>query len=125
MPVYNNGNGDAGTDRSVSGMRVGGLPMPLVVRPPVPLTDEQIIRISHLNKPYRIERNADGELEIMSPVGFDGGQREMLVGFELFDWAKRNGGIVLSSSAGFTRRRVSSQPRCLLGFRSELDGVES
>ena len=79
-----------------------GLPMPLTFRPAAPMSDEELIAFSRRNKPYRIERNAAGELEIMSPVGFDGGQRELFVGAKLFEWAEQHGGIALSSNAGFT-----------------------
>jgi len=78
-----------------------GLPMPLTLRFPQTLSDEEFIAFSRRNRPFRIEENAQGELEIMSPVGFDGGQREIFVGARLFDWAEQNGGIALSSNAGF------------------------
>lgn len=78
-----------------------GLPMPLTLRFPQALSDEELIAFSRHNRPFRIEENAQGELEIMSPVGFDGGQREIFVGARLFDWAEQNSGIVLSSNAGF------------------------
>ena len=78
-----------------------GLPMPMTLRFPKALSDEELIAFSRRNRPFRIEENAQGELEIMSPVGFDGGQREIFVGARLFDWAEQNGGIALSSNAGF------------------------
>jgi Uma2 family endonuclease len=78
-----------------------GLPMPVTLRTPTVLTDEEIIQFSRLNRPYRVELNAQGELEIMSPLGFDGAQREIFVGARLFEWAERNGGVVLSSNVGF------------------------
>lgn len=78
-----------------------GLPMPLTLRTPVAMSDEDLMAFSHRNRLYRIERNAQGELEIMSPVGFEGGQREIYVGSRLFDWAEEHGGVVVSSNAGF------------------------
>lgn len=66
------------------------------------MTDEQLIAFSRRNKPYRIERNAEGELEIMSPVGMDGCRREAMVIRELGNWAERHGGIFFSSNGGFT-----------------------
>ena len=47
--------------------RVGALsdlPMPLTLRPAVAMSDEEIIAFSHRNKPYRIERNPQGELVV-------------------------------------------------------------
>ena len=79
-----------------------GLPMPVTIRLPEPLSDEELIAFSYRNRPFRIERNEDGDLEIMSPLGFDGGQREMFVMAKLFEWAEQHGGVCVSSNAGFT-----------------------
>jgi Uma2 family endonuclease len=78
-----------------------GLPMPLTLRPPAAMTDEELIAFSRRNRPYRIEQNAEGELEIMSPVGFEGGERELFVMRKLGDWADEHGGRCSSSNAGF------------------------
>jgi hypothetical protein len=47
------------------------------------MSDEELIAFSRRNKPYRIERNAAGELEIMSPVGMYGSHWEAVVIREL------------------------------------------
>ena len=83
-------------------LSLAGLPVPLTIRLVQPMSDDELIAFSHRNRPYRIERNARGELEIMSPVDTKGGHREMFVGAKLFDWAEVHGGIVVSSNAGFT-----------------------
>ncbi len=57
---------------------------------------------SRRNKPYRIERNAKGELEIMSPVGMEGSQWEAEVIRELGNWAHEHGGRFFSSNGGVT-----------------------
>jgi Uma2 family endonuclease len=79
-----------------------GLPMPLTFRPPVAMSDEELMAFSRRNRPYRIERNAQGELEIMSPGGFDGGRREAFAGRMLGNWAEENGGVCASANTGFT-----------------------
>jgi Uma2 family endonuclease len=79
-----------------------GLPMPLTLRVAMPITDDELIAFSQCNKPWQIERNAKGELEIMSPVGFEGSQRELFVMRSLGNWAEEHGGVCASSSAGFT-----------------------
>lgn len=79
-----------------------GLPLPLTVSLPTPWSDDELIAFSRNNRPYRIERNAEGELEIMSPVGFDGGQRELFVMRTLGNWAEQSGGICVSCDTGFT-----------------------
>jgi Uma2 family endonuclease len=82
-------------------LSLAGLAMPFVLRPSVPLSDQELIAFSRRNRPYRIERNAKGELEIMSPVGFEGGQRELFAGARLLEWAERHGGFCTSSNGGF------------------------
>jgi Uma2 family endonuclease len=78
-----------------------GLPMPLTFRPPVAMSDEELIAFSRRNRPFRIERNSLGELEIMSPVGGDGSIWENIVSGELLLWAKQNGGKAFNSAGGF------------------------
>ena len=56
-----------------------GLPMPLTVRPSFAMSDEELIAFSRRNEPYRIERNAAGELEIMTPPGLQGSHFEAVV----------------------------------------------
>lgn len=76
--------------------------MPITLRLPVPLSDEELIAFSRRNKPYRIERNNKGELEILSPLGLESGQREAWVMARLAVWAEVHGGVAFSSNAGFT-----------------------
>ncbi|HEX3685847.1 MAG TPA: Uma2 family endonuclease [Bryobacteraceae bacterium] len=50
---------------------------------------------------FRIERNAEGDIIIMSPVGGEGTYFEYEVGWQLGAWAKNNGrGVVLSVNVG-------------------------
>jgi Uma2 family endonuclease len=79
-----------------------GLPMPLTFRPVVAMTDQELIAFSRRNRPYQIERNAKGELEIMSPVGMDGARWEAFVIGKLDLWAEKHGGVVFSSNGGVT-----------------------
>ncbi len=88
-------------DRMQQGALVG-LSMPLTVRPPVRMSDEELIAFSRRNRPYRIERNVEGELEIMSPTGADGSHWEAIVIAELQLWAREHGGVSFSSNGGFT-----------------------
>ena len=68
-----------------------GLPLPLILRPPSPLTDDELIAFSRRNKPYRIEKNTRGDLVIMTPVGNEGGMREVRVVRDLSYWADEDG----------------------------------
>ena len=68
-----------------------GLPLPLILRPPSPLSDDELIAFSRKNKPYRIEKNTCGEIVIMTPVGTEGGKRELRVAAQLMQWADQDG----------------------------------
>jgi hypothetical protein len=52
------------------------LPFPVVLRPGMPVSDEDLIQFSERNEPYKIERNREGELIITAPVGGIGGTHE-------------------------------------------------
>jgi Uma2 family endonuclease len=80
------------------------LPMPLVLRmhPAVEMNDEQFFAFCQQNRDFRIERTAEGDLIIMSPVGGETGDLESELNFQLRLWAKQNGtGVPFSPSAGF------------------------
>jgi len=78
-----------------------GLTLPVTVRPAVAMTDDELMVFSRQNRMYRIERNAKGELEIMSPSGGKGSRWESRVIRELDLWAEQNGGACFSSNGGF------------------------
>jgi Uma2 family endonuclease len=68
----------------------------------VHLTDEQFYQICIHNPDLTIERNAQGMLIVMSPVGGESGSRELSLGGELYLWNKRTRlGKVFSSSTMF------------------------
>ena len=61
--------------------------LPARLRPPVPLSDEELIAFSEANKPCRVERLASGEILVMTPSGFENNRREAYVVHKLFAWA--------------------------------------
>jgi Uma2 family endonuclease len=76
--------------------------LPARFRPPVPMSDEELIAFSCANKPCRIERLASGEILVMTPGGFENNYREAYVVHALFAWAEADGrGHAVSSNAGF------------------------
>jgi Uma2 family endonuclease len=78
------------------------VPLPARLRPPVPLSDEELMAFSEANKPCRVERLASGEILVMTPSGFENNRREAYVVHELFAWAEPDGrGLAFSSNAGF------------------------
>jgi Uma2 family endonuclease len=78
---------------------------PLLVlrtRPALELSDEQFFAFCRLNDEWRIERTAEGEIEIMPPVGGGTGNRNAGITAQLWTWATRDGtGEAFDSSAGF------------------------
>jgi Uma2 family endonuclease len=78
------------------------LPMPVVLRTDSPVSDEELMRFSACNRPYRIERNKEGEITIMTPVGGIGSNHEYLITAAFVRWMDETGdGIAFSPSAGF------------------------
>ena len=78
------------------------VPLPARLRPPVPLSDDELIAFSEANKPCKVERLASGEILVMTPGGFENNRREAYLVAELFAWAEEDGrGVAFSSNAGF------------------------
>jgi Uma2 family endonuclease len=76
---------------------------PVRVRMDRPLTDEELQRFCSANEPARVERDANGDLIIMSPDFPAGNAIEGEVYGELLFWAREDGrGKVFSATAGFT-----------------------
>jgi Uma2 family endonuclease len=66
------------------------------------LSNEELFELCAANSDLVIERNANGELNIMSPAGGRTGNRNALLTFELTKWNKEAGlGFVFDSSTGF------------------------
>ena len=79
-----------------------GFPLPLILRPPSPFTDDDLLLFSRQNRTFRIEKNAEGELIILTPLGGSGGRWEASVIGKLSSWAELDGrGQVFSSNTGF------------------------
>ncbi|NEN93928.1 MAG: Uma2 family endonuclease, partial [Okeania sp. SIO3H1] len=68
----------------------------------IDMTEEQFFQLCQKNPDLRFERNAKGDLIIMSPTGGETGNRNGRLTQQLFNWADRNQlGIPFDSSAGF------------------------
>lgn len=81
---------------------LANLALPLALRPAIALTDEELMKFAQQNKPYKIERNREGEIVFMTPVGGIGSTHEMYVAARLFDWADEDGrGISFGPNGGF------------------------
>ncbi len=83
-------------------LNLESLAAPISLRSAVTLSDEELMRFSADNKLYRIERNAQGDITIMSPVGGIGSANEDYVSGEFYLWTRQDGsGKSFSPSAGF------------------------
>lgn len=68
----------------------------------VNLSENDFFELCRLNRDLRIERNATGEILVMSPTGGETGSRSSEINMQLRLWAKRNGtGVAFDSSTGF------------------------
>jgi Uma2 family endonuclease len=78
------------------------LELPIRISQGRPVTDEELMRLSAENELLRLERDANGELIVMSPTGTGGSGFESDVFFELSAWARADGrGKAFVPTAGF------------------------
>ncbi|MEH1934118.1 MAG: Uma2 family endonuclease [Nostoc sp.] len=79
------------------------IPMVLQLQPAIAITDDQFYEFCQLNRDFRIERNAVGELVIMPPTGSETDQHNFDIIVQLGIWTKQDGtGVGFGSSGGFT-----------------------
>ena len=68
----------------------------------IELTDEQFYQLCINNRDLRFERNANGDLLIMSPTGGETGNRNIEIAYQLQAWSRQNkSGLAFDSSTGF------------------------
>jgi Uma2 family endonuclease len=76
--------------------------LPIRLLPENPMSDEEFMRFCAANEPMRFERDANGEIIVMSPTGTGGSEVEGDVYLELGNWARADGrGRAYPASAGF------------------------
>lgn len=77
-------------------------PLILHLRSAITLSDEEFFALCRQNPDLRIERSADGEVEIMAPAGGGSSRRNMTVSRQLDVWSLQDGTcVVFDSSGGF------------------------
>ncbi len=69
-----------------------------------PVSDDDLVRLSHQNPRYRFERDDNGTL-LMSPTFSAGGAKSAEALLQLGDYMRAVGGKVYDSSTGFTTPR--------------------
>lgn len=108
MRAYNSGKDDyrlhtarSGTPVTIS-TPIDNPPLILHLRPAITLSDEEFFALCRQNPDLRIERSADGEVEIMTPAGGGSSSRNATATFLLKGWSLQDGtGVVFDSSGGF------------------------
>jgi Uma2 family endonuclease len=100
-------------------------PLVLQMRPPLQMDDEQFFVFCQQNRDLQIERTAEGDLVIMSPVGGEAGSRESELNLQVGLWAKEEGtGVTFSPSTGFTLpNRAKRSPDTAWVLRERLTGL--
>jgi Uma2 family endonuclease len=79
------------------------IPVVLQLQPAIALTEDQFYEFCQLNRDFRIERNAVGELVIMPPTGSETDERNFNLVGQLWVWTKQDcTGVGFGSSGGFT-----------------------
>jgi Uma2 family endonuclease len=78
------------------------MPLPFRFRPETPMTDEELMRFCAANEGLRVERDANGEILVMTPAGSRTGKKNTDVIIDLGIWNRLNGrGVVFESNTGF------------------------
>ncbi|HEX3660783.1 MAG TPA: Uma2 family endonuclease [Acidobacteriaceae bacterium] len=88
-----------------SGILLRSVSFPLILRPSRPLNDDQLLEFCAANDSLRIERNAAGELIVMTPAGGTTSNLEGYLFRELDLFVEREGrGVAFNSNGGFSLR---------------------
>jgi Uma2 family endonuclease len=83
-------------------LELGEVELPVRLRFERPVTDEELLRFCAVNEIWRVERDVNGELIVMTPTGSEGSGFETEITVELGIWARRDGrGRAFNSNAGF------------------------
>jgi Uma2 family endonuclease len=79
------------------------MPLPLRFRPETPMSDEELMRFCAANDFLRVERDANGEILVMTPAGSKTSIMNSRITRLLDEWAEADGrGIAFDSNGGFT-----------------------
>jgi Uma2 family endonuclease len=77
-------------------------PVVLRLKPVIDLTDDQLFELCQLNRDWRIEYTAQGELIVMPPTGGETSNRNIEITFQLQSWTRQDQtGVAFDSSGGF------------------------
>ena len=83
-------------------VRVEHPPVVLHTRPALEMDEEQFFEFCQLNREWRIERSAQGDLEVMVPTVGETSNRNSNLNYQLTGWTLRDGtGVAFDSNGGF------------------------
>ena len=83
-------------------VRVEHPPVVLHMRPAIEMDEEQFFEFCQINRGWRIERSAQGDLEVMAPTGGETSNRDFRISVQLGIWTDNDGtGVAFESSGGF------------------------
>lgn len=94
----------AGSSEFWHGKNVEAILEPIQLHTPesMEMDDEKLFEFCQVNRDYRIERNAEGDILIMSPEAASSGSGNMRLAWLFAEWAERDGsGRAFGSSTGF------------------------
>jgi Uma2 family endonuclease len=79
------------------------MPLPLRFRPQTPMSDDELMRFCAANDVLRVERDANGEILVMTPAGNNTGRKNAYLIQMLGIWSDADGrGYAFDSNTGFT-----------------------
>jgi Uma2 family endonuclease len=79
------------------------MPLPIRFRPARPMSDDELLRFCAANDALRVEREANGDLLVMTPAGNRTGKKNTAIISALDVWAQTDGrGYAFDSNTGFT-----------------------
>jgi Uma2 family endonuclease len=80
-----------------------GVPLPLRFKSEKPMSDDELLRFCAANEVLRVERDANGEILVMTPAGSRTGRKNTAIISALDAWAVQDDrGYAFDSNTGFT-----------------------
>jgi Uma2 family endonuclease len=100
-------------------------PVVLKLKPAINLTDDQLFELCQLNRDWRIEYTAQGELIVMPPTGGETSNRNAELTHQVQAWTRRDqAGVAFDSSGGFKLPNGATRsPDAAWVRRSRLAGL--
>jgi Uma2 family endonuclease len=100
-------------------------PVVLKLKPAINLTDDQLFELCQLNRDWRIEYTAQGELIVMPPTGGETGSQNAEITFQVQLWTRGDQtGVAFDSSTGFKLPNGATRsPDAAWVGRSRLAGL--